>query len=151
MATGIEVRAVPSDTQPWLQSFLTIDCGYEMMRVAWPKLEHSFAVRRNKGKHVDSDIADLPRAVVIGHHRYPAKLLSQHPVDLLVIERGYLKHPTQGYKRKPWEDLVRATDQEKRPKVMLEAWPSSAEFWSKGPVCKASLTRWTCNRDVSSC
>jgi hypothetical protein len=142
MATGIEVRAVPSDTRPWLKSFGTIDCGYEMMRVAWPKLEHSFAVRR-KGENVDSDIADPPRAVVIGHHRYPAKLLSQHPVDLLVVERGYLKHPTQGYQREPWEDLVRATDQAKRPKVVLEAWPSSAEFWNKGPVCKASLTRWS--------
>jgi hypothetical protein len=141
MATGIEVRAVPGDQRPWLESFGTIDCGYELMRVAWPKLQHQFAVRR-KGESVDTDVADPPEKTVIGHHRYPAKLLNQTPVDLLVIERGFLKHPTAGYIREPWEDLIHTTNQQARPKVILESWPSSAEFWSKGPVCKASLTRW---------
>jgi hypothetical protein len=141
MAAGIEVREVPSDRRPWIQSYGTVDCGYEMTRMAWPRLKHCFSVRRNK-ESIDKGIAGPPDRVVVGHHRYPTKLLTQSPVDLLVVERGHQKHPTTGYQREPWETLIRTTGLAKRPKVVLESWPSSAEFWSRGPVCKASLTKW---------
>jgi hypothetical protein len=85
MAVGIEVRDVPEDRLPWLKSYGTIDCGYKMMRTAWPKLNHRFAVRR-PGELIDTDIAAPPGRIILGHHQYPAKLLNHNQVDLLVVE-----------------------------------------------------------------
>jgi hypothetical protein len=82
------------------------------MRLAWPKLDHRFSVRQANEK-VDGGIGASPTKIAIGHHCYSPKLLSISPVDLLVIERGYLKTPTLTYTREAWEDLVDHTQPDK--------------------------------------
>jgi hypothetical protein len=44
---GIEVKKVPEETKSWVQSFGIIDGGLELMKEAWPSLEHKFSVRHN--------------------------------------------------------------------------------------------------------
>ncbi len=80
--------------------------------------------------------------VLTSHTRYSPKVLKRTPVDVLVVKRGHIKHPTQTYERKNWEILVAETLTDSQPKIVIEAWPPSAHSWIKGPICKATLTRW---------
>jgi hypothetical protein len=74
----------------WIQSFGGIDGGLELMKYAWPSLDHKFLVWRNDTKLV----GDNGKAVVfLGQHRYPNNLLCKNPVDLLTVEQGHLKSP----------------------------------------------------------
>jgi hypothetical protein len=91
---------------------------------------------------VDGNLGQAPAVIIDGHLRYSPKVLEQAPVDVLVVEQGHLKHPTRKYQRENWEELVAQTPSKQRPKVVIEAWPASAQSWLKGPVCKATLTRW---------
>ena len=72
----------------WIQSFGVIDGGLELMKYAWPSLDHKFSVWRKFTKLVGED---GKAKVVLGHHRYPNDLLRKHPVDLLTAEQGHLK------------------------------------------------------------
>jgi hypothetical protein len=42
VVVGIEVKRVPEDTKSWVQSFGIINGGLELMKEAWPLLEHKF-------------------------------------------------------------------------------------------------------------
>jgi hypothetical protein len=149
VAAGVEVRDVPTTSRTFMiSSYGTIDGGYELMRMAWPKMLHKFAVRRND-ERVDGNLMGPPQKVVYGHHRYPTRLLKITPVDLLIIERGYLKKPTKTYQREEWEHLIEHTVPDNRPMLVLESWPASAQSWMKGPMCKSVVTRWE-ERDYSS-
>jgi hypothetical protein len=61
--------------------------------MAWPRLKHNLAVRRNK-ESIDDNIADAPHWIVFRHHRYPENLLNHRPVNLLAVVQGYLTHST---------------------------------------------------------
>ena len=46
----IEVQTAPvAVDKPWIRMFGIIDGGLEVMRLAWPNLEHMFSVRRSDG------------------------------------------------------------------------------------------------------
>jgi hypothetical protein len=76
----------------WIKSYGVITCGLELMCLAWPSLEHKFSVRRN---HKDIPLlgAQAPPKVVKGHHHFKRNLLVKNPMDLLLVEQGYLKSP----------------------------------------------------------
>ena len=141
MALGMEIREVEDEWRSCISSYGCIDGGYELARLAWSKLDHRFSVRRDNEK-VDQGLADAPDKIVFGHHRYPKKLLQDLPVDLLFVERGHLSEPIKTFSLEPWEDLVYGTRPQDRPKVIVESWPNVAQTWTRGPVCKATITRW---------
>ena len=141
LVVGIEVKKVPEETKSWVQSFGIIDGGLELMKEAWPSLEHKFSVRRS-AIELAGDAGTNKPTIYLGHHRYPAILLKKHPVDLLAVENGYLKTPPIKYSRTAWTNLVEGTPQECRPRVVVETWPASAQMWRQGPICKAHTTVW---------
>ncbi len=132
VVVGVDVWNVPTTSRTFMiSSYGTIDGGYELMRMAWPKMLHKFVVRRND-ERVDGNLMGPPQKVVYGHHRYPTRLFKITPVDLLIIERGYLKKPTKSYQREEWEHLIEHTVPDNRPTMLvLESWPASAQSWMK--------------------
>jgi hypothetical protein len=139
VAVGVEVKKMSGEAKSWIQSFGVIDGGLELMKYAWPSLDHKFSVRRNNTTLVTDD---AKTEIVLGHHRYPKDLLRKNPVDLLTVEQGHLKSPPVKYRRTPWEDLIGNSPKESRPKVVIETWSASAQMWRQGPVCKAHTTVW---------
>ncbi len=140
---GLEVRtAPPENEEQWSQSFGTLDGGIETMRMAWATLEHKFAVRRRNETigHLEEGTSDAK--VVPGPRRYPEHLLKNHPVGLLVVERGHIQRPEAVPKAEEWEKLVEGTALEHRPKIIIESWKATALMWSQGPTSKGVITRW---------
>jgi hypothetical protein len=90
VAIGVEVKQMTGDATSWVESFGVIDGGLELMKYAWPSLDHKFLVRRNDTKLISDD---GKAEVVLGHHWYPSNLLRKHPVDPLTVEQGHLKAP----------------------------------------------------------
>ena len=117
---GVEVRTAPLATEPWVRSYGVIDGGFEVMRAAWPKLEHVFSVRRNE-ERIEGEVSPEPKQLLIEPHRLPNKLLVDFPVDLLTIERGYNTKPPLTYEHSSWEKLVSQTEEGKRPRVVIES------------------------------
>jgi hypothetical protein len=78
------------EARSWIQSFGVIDGGLELMKYAWPSLDHKFSVRQNNTTLMSDDGTTK---VILGHHRYPKDLLCKHPVDLLTVEQGHCKSP----------------------------------------------------------
>jgi hypothetical protein len=60
----------------------------------------------------------------------------------LTVDKGCITQPPHGYEINRWEDLLNHTDQELRPKVVIEIWSSNAQTWEKGPAGKACRERW---------
>ena len=160
---GVEVRQVPTaQGSSFLHTFGTVDGGGELMRVAWPQMEHVFAVRRPGDtvlpsiptksspatKEGDSPtpcppVSSPEPTVYIGCPGLPKYLLNKKPVDLLVVERSSdSKCPPVGHIF-PWERTVEQTKPDHRPKVVLECWKTSAITWTNGPFTKACLARWS--------
>lgn len=133
------MKKITEDAKPWIQSFGVIDGGLELMKYAWPFLDHKFSVRRNDTKLLGDDGRT---EIIRGHHRYPRDLLRRHPVDLLTIEQGHLTTPPPKYQRTSWEDLVEFSPKECRPRVLIETWPGTAQMWRQGPVCKGHTSVW---------
>ena len=79
--TGLKkVEVVTNDReQDFISTYGTIDCGLETMSGAWTTLQHVFSV----GGHGSTAEACLNGG------RFTPDLLNQHPVDLLVVERGH--------------------------------------------------------------
>lgn len=82
-----------------------------------------------------------------GVHRYPhhpasvEKALSDHPVDLLILERGHLDRVD--FSRAPrWEHPWEAPIGGALPQVVLESWKGSAALWGQGPSGKLANARW---------
>jgi hypothetical protein len=90
---GVEVRTAPRTTEPWVRSYGVIDGGFEVMRAAWPKLEHIFSVRRSDGDEIKGENSPEPRQIFREPHRLPSTLLNKFPVDLLTVERGFSTTP----------------------------------------------------------
>jgi hypothetical protein len=111
------------------------------MRLAWPGLEHRFSVRRDQ-EDIPMLGTQAPLKLVKGHHRFKPDLLVATPVDLLVIEQGYLTSPPTTFRRFGWENLVETTPASARPKVVIESYPHHGMIWAGGPMCKATMTRW---------
>jgi hypothetical protein len=139
VAVGVEVKQMSGGAKSWIQNFGVIDGGLELMKYAWPSLDHKFSVRRNDTKLVGDNSKTV---VVLGHHRSPTDLLRKNPVDLLTVEQGHLKSPPVKYSRTAWEDLIKRSPKDCRPRAVIETWPASAQMWRQGPVCKAHTTVW---------
>ena len=115
---GIEVRAAPvAVDEPWVQTLGIIDGGLEVMRAAWPKLEHVFSVRRSneEGK---SEASPEPAHIFREPHRLPNGLLNKRRVDLLNIEQGVSSKPPLNFEWHAWEKLVSRTRPKNRPRVV---------------------------------
>jgi hypothetical protein len=138
---GVEVRTAPLASEPWVRSFGVIDGGFEVMRSAWPKLDHVFSVRRSDEDGVGESSPE-PTHTFRETHRLPKKLLTNCPVDLLIIEQGDETKPPLSFDWKPWEKLISRTDPANQPRVVIESWPPNAQLWTKGPACKSTTTRW---------
>jgi hypothetical protein len=108
----MEIRDVPTSQSLEISSYGSIDCGYKLMHLAWPKLHHRFAVRRAT-EEVDGNVGPSPWKVTTCCHWYSPHMLTTSPVDLLVVEQGHLSMPTLTYSREVWEDLVDQTSLEK--------------------------------------
>jgi hypothetical protein len=105
-------------------------------------LEHIFSVRRSDNDKIRGKNSPEPRQILKEPHRLPNTLLNNFPVDLLTVERGFSTKPPLKYERDAWEKLISRTEQSRRPRVILEAWPPNAQLWTKGPTCKSTTTRW---------
>jgi hypothetical protein len=138
---GVEVREVGNEGDGWIQSYGIINGGLEIMRQAWGNLQHVFSVRKDHQDPPDLGVKSMP-TTIRGTHRYPRRLLSKSPVDLLVVELGGAHTPTETYAATAWEELIDVTEEPKRPKGVVESWTSGAHLWRKGPMSKASITRW---------
>jgi hypothetical protein len=141
---GVEVRTAPLTAEPWVRSYGVIDGGFEVMRAAWPKLEHVFSVRRSEKEEeeVEGERSPEPSHVLREPHRLSNALLSKFPVDLLTVERGFSTKPPLKYERDTWEKLISRTEKKNQPREVIEAWPPNAQLWTKGPTCKGTMTRW---------
>jgi hypothetical protein len=62
-----------------------------------------------------------------------------------------LKTPLPKYKRTPWEDLIEASPEGCRPRVIVETWPGSAQMWRQGPLCKGHTTVWNGMGYITRC
>ena len=125
---GVEVRTAPLATEPWVRSYGVVDGGFEVMRAAWPKLEHVFSVRRSDEREIRGVMSPEPRHVLKEPHRLPNNLLCRFPVDLLVIERGFCTTPPLNFERDAWEKLISKTESGRHPRVVLESWPPNAQL-----------------------
>jgi hypothetical protein len=98
LAVGLEVKDLAGTLEPWAKSFGIIDGGLEMMRFAWPTLEHEFFVRQSRDILPPLGSSEWKPKVVPGTYRYPASLLTKRPVDMLIVERGTRKLPPTSYR-----------------------------------------------------
>ena len=110
----------------------TITCGYETMREAWPRMDHVFSY----GGHPDPS----PPVCHPGG-RPPKRLLSDHPVDLLVVDLGHRTVGKPVY-REFWLPLVEATPRDRRPKFVIESWPGASSGWEYHPMTKGWAQLW---------
>jgi len=141
MATGVEVREVQVEKNSNVAKMGIIGGGYETMRYAWPKIEVVFSIR-NADDTTLQGFTD-PLVVGMGPHRVWARLLTRHPVDLMLIERGLYGKPKTDLRGDAWEEMVKRTTSTKRPRIIMESWRSDAQLWRFGPMSKATTTRWT--------
>ena len=120
----------PHVTERPIKTYGTAHCGFETMRHAWPTLEHRFSI----GGYNPTET-----------RRVPKTFLSNHPVDLLVVDCGETaKHRDQkSFGKDYWMDWVQGTPVDQQPVVVLESWPSSSTTWSRGPISKTKKTQWT--------
>jgi hypothetical protein len=132
----------PLTAEPWVRSYGAIDGGFEVVRAAWPRLEHVFSVRRSEEEEIEGEGSPKPSHAFKEPHRLFNTMLSKFPVYLLTVERGSSNKPPLKYERETWEKLVSRTESSKQPRVIIEAWPPNAQLWTKGPTCKSTMTRW---------
>lgn len=129
----------PSRTSTPILRYGTIDCGLELMELAWPSMHHAWSAGSRRHPRRDT-LKSYPGG------RLPQRLLSKDPVDLLVVELGvrtlaYQAHRTTAVGK--WEMLIHNAPSDRRPMVVFELWPGSACSWqSNGPFEKISRTRW---------
>lgn len=126
------------DAMNWIQTHGTITCGTEQMHVAWPCLCHVFSV------HCENDVQLLmDSSTEICYGSCPSSnLLQLQPVDLLVVECGFINCPWKIPSPESWEKLVNNTDCACWPKVILESWRAHAVNWENGPMGKAAHIQW---------
>ena len=122
-------------SQTRTRTFGTLDCGYETMADAWQQMDYKFAVG-GQGPSRASHCYPEPR--------YALNLLTSHPVDVLVADKGSATPPRRKGPAGPdrWELLVLNTPPEKRPSVVLESWPASSATWADNPMSKGRRIRW---------
>jgi hypothetical protein len=133
---GLEQKAAPQ-AEKWVHSYGTIDCGLKLMCQAWQTMSHDFTVDP-VGEHTSTG-TDPVRYT---GPRFPLTILNDHPVDVLVIERGHIRKPRRMPTPERWESLITQTILTKRPSVIVESWLPVVSTWDSGPVGKLSCIRW---------
>ena len=111
------------------------------MRYAWPKIKVVFSIHHENDTRPPNQ-QDPSTILKIGPHRDWPKLFAQHPVDLVVVEKGDLCLPRKSPHPEAWEKSIAALQPLQRPKLVIEAWRSDAQLWVNGPASKSTLTRW---------
>lgn len=136
---GVEVRNVEAPQETPISTYGTINCGAELMRDAWTNLKQVFSIRKDKD-HISQRWAGTK----VFHYgdRYSSKFLQKLTVDLLVVDQGAEVIPPKDYQKEDWFRLVEGTPDNRRPLVMTEVWPSNAQLWQHGPMCKTWIRRW---------
>jgi hypothetical protein len=138
---NLEQLLAPLDpiTPPWLSTYGTMGGGLELMRVAWPRLQHVFAVQ-------SSTLLSLPGPqpvhVVAGPRFGHTNFLALHPVDLLIVERSHISCSCHLTQAEDWEHLIQLAPHQACPQVVVESWQAGAISWPDGPADKGSRSRW---------
>ena len=103
-----------------------------------------FSVRRGIEEDFRGERSpEEPRHVLFREpHRLPNRLLSNTPVNLLTVERGFSTKPLLNYKRDAWKKLIGRIEAVNQPQVVIETWLPNAQLWIKGPCCKSTTTHW---------
>jgi len=151
VVAGVETRKVEVNRKLGVSSYGVLDCGAELMRLAWTGLHHKFSVRREVDPKFPEEAHTDPTVITRGPHRYPWELLTRNQVDLLVVDRGFQTEPPISYRSSPWENLVTGTPRAKRPEVVIEVCPPTAQLWERGLMNKACVTRWSKEGFQSHC
>ena len=122
-------------TERGIQSYGTVTCGITTMRHAWKTLHHALSI--------GPSACDGPGVHNVSG-RPGNKILNQHPVDLLVVDRGNATppDPRRRLSEDQWMVWVRKAQLHKRPKVVLESWPAAAAGWLVNPAIKARSKAW---------
>ena len=88
-ATHNDINVIHSHTSTaedkpmWAKSFGTITCGMDLASLAWPTLEHRFAVHK-RPRHKEHPSNQPPTHWIHGPG-YSKHLLTKSPVDVLVV------------------------------------------------------------------
>jgi hypothetical protein len=105
----VEVRTAPLGAEPWVLLFGLINGGFEVMQLAWPKLDHVFSDRRSNGDG-RGEASPEPSKTFRELHRLPNNLLNDFPVDLLTIEQGFATKAPVNFERQLWKYLISRTE-----------------------------------------
>jgi hypothetical protein len=97
---GVEVRTAPSASKLWVWPFSVMDGGFEVMRLAWPRLDHVFSVRQSD-KEGKGEGGPKPTRTLLGPHCMPNDLFNNSPVDILTIKQGFATKPLLSFERDP--------------------------------------------------
>ena len=135
---GAAIAVAPTlEKSPRFSTYGTIQCGYETMVAAWPRLHHKWSL--GGGREPLSSSYTPPK-------KLEADWLMTHPVDLLVIDQGGLTAEALAARSKDhWERVVSDARPSLRPRVILESWPAASLGWLSSPTGRSKQTRW---RDI---
>jgi hypothetical protein len=131
----------PEDLPKPLNTVGYMGKGFHTARLAWPKLETQFCVGGSygaTGKHEKAvRYATLERA--------PDSLLSDHPVDLLVVDSvGATDYAPADRNKKGTSKWLRQVERTgERPRMVVESWGDQSLFDEyDGPTSKRHRTLW---------
>ena len=139
VVAGMEIRAAPGTLETggprW--SYGVIDGGLELMTLALPRMTYAWGTRRQQESPTFL-ASRAPGVALSSGSRLGRKLVQQHPVDLVFLERG--RASEQDYtSMPPWEHGL---GPQPSIKCLIESWPPQASLWRYGPVSKIASTRW---------
>jgi len=129
-----KTRQHPVTSDPWIQTYGTIDCGFELMQHAWGRIQHLFSV----GATRPNPKASLHRP----RGRLPKKWLHLHPVDCLIVECGHLPLSEAPPNVDKIIELVSETPNVSQPQLILEMWDGDVSQGTAQPTTKAIRQRW---------
>jgi len=115
--------------------------GCEIIRYAWPKIKVVFSIQRENDTGPPS-LQDPSAITKTGPHRAWPILFAQHPIDLVVVEKGDPCLPKKSPQPEAWGASIAALQPLQRPTLIIEAWRSVAQLWVNGPTSKPALPRW---------
>ena len=138
VTTGVEMRRVNLNKSTVIESMGGAGGGCEIIRYAWPKIKVVFSIQRENNTGPPS-LQDPSAITKTGPHRVWPILFAQHPVDLVVVEKGDPCLPDKSPQPEARGASIAALQPLQRPKLIIEAWRSNAPLWGNGPTSKPAL------------